>query len=190
MDEEKNKFENYKDEDILMMSLENPSLFEVLVSKYRDSFIRTSYRVLNSHEEAEDSAQDAFVKIYFNAKKFQKRQGVEFKSWAYKILLNCTFSRYRKQKKRHGDAEYQDALLYLTSGENIDYTFEKKETREEIESILKRMPEDLAELLKEHYLSDRSYNEIAQNKAISVNALKMKLFRARKSFKSIIDNKS
>jgi len=179
--------ETLKDEEILIKSLDNPRLFEILVDKYQDSFLRTSQRILKKREEAEDATQDAFVKIYFNAKKFEKRPGIKFKSWAFKILINCTFTRYRKLKKTFGDAEYMDELLYLRDT-NTDVSFERREKSDEIESVLSQMPEDLAELVREHYLNDRPYADIANEKGLTINALKMKLFRARGSFKNILEN--
>lgn len=178
--------EEITDEEIVEKSLENPRLFEVFVTKYQEVFVRTAKKILKSQEEAEDAVQDAFVKIYFNARKFTKRPGIKFKSWAFKILLNCVFTRYRKLKRTFADAEYLDELLYLGEG-NLDFAFEKKEKREEIESILQKMPEDLSGLMREHYLADRPYAEIASCGDMSIPALKMKLFRARKKFKEIYE---
>ncbi len=180
------EYENLKDEEILIKSLQNPRLFELLVDKYRDVFLRTAGRVLKSREEAEDTVQDAFVKIYFNAKKFQKRPGIEFKSWAFRVLVNCAFTRYRKLKKTFQDKEYLDQLLYIPS-EDMDKFLKQKELKDEVLSIIERMPEDLGNLLREHYFDDRPYAEIAVKGNMSVNALKMKLFRARKSFRKVME---
>jgi RNA polymerase sigma-70 factor (ECF subfamily) len=177
-----------KDEEILERSLESPKLFELLVDKYQPVFLRTAMRVLNNKEHAEDACQEAFVKIYFNAKKFHKRPGVEFKSWAFKILMNCTLNHYRRIKRRAGQVEYDDRLLYLIEGvENSgESALEKLETKNLIESVLQKMPGDLSELLREHYLKDKPYEAITREKGITTSALKMKLFRARKSFKNIL----
>lgn len=174
-------FKNLKDEEILEKSLENPRFFEYLVDKYKDSFLRTVTRILNDQEEARDVCQDAFLKIYVHAKKFKKQTGIEFKSWCFKILLNCAFSRYRKLKRSFGDASYEDQYLYAAS--TRDSVFENKECKEEIESVLKRMPEELGSLLADHYLEDKPYVDIAADRGLSLNAVKMKLFRARRVFK-------
>ncbi len=178
--------DNLKDEEILIRSLESPGLFELIVNKYQDSFVRTANRILRSREDAEDAAQEAFVRIYTNAKKFQKRPDVEFKSWAFRILINCTFTKYKKLKRTFTDKEYLDQLLYIPS-EDAEILISKRETKDEIESVIERMPEDLAILIKEHYFEDRPYADIAGEKGMSVNALKMKLFRARKKFKEVFD---
>ncbi len=175
----------FKDEDLVLNSLENPRLFELFVDKYKDSFLRTAKRVLKNQNESEDVVQDAFVKIYFNISKFQKRPGVAFKSWAFKILMNCVFTKYRKLKRSFGDSEYLDELLYI-AGEPNDSDFKKKEKKDEIESILREMPEDLSSLIKEHYIEDKPYAEISSARQMSIPALKMKLFRARKKFKEVM----
>ncbi len=180
-----NDCDGVKDEEILVQSLDNPRLFEHLVQKYQDSFLRTAYRVLNSKEEAEDAVQDAFVKIYFNAKKFRKQEGIEFKSWAFKILFNTALTRYRKVKRSRSDAEYNDALLSVED-KNYDVDFRRRGERDLIESVFGQMPEELSSILRRHYLDDMPYVEISATTGMSIGAIKMKLFRARKLFKDIM----
>lgn len=183
---EKNKIDSLKDEEILSQSLENPRLFEKIVGKYHDGFLRTAQRILNSREEAEDAVQDAFVKIYFNAKKFKKQEGIEFKSWAYKILFNTALTRYRKVKSFRSDAEYKDEILLAVPDKNSDLEFKKRGEQDLIESVFKQMPDDLRSLLRQHYLEDRPYTNISFANNMSIGAIKMKLFRARKLFKEIL----
>jgi len=174
-----------KDEEILIKSLSNPRLFEILVQKYQDSFLRTANRVLNNIEEAEDAVQDAFVKIYFNAKKFKKQDGIEFKSWAFKVLFNTALTRYRRAKRFKTEAEYNDALLSVQD-KDCDADFKRRGERDMIDSVLRQMPDDLSAILKQHYLDDMPYADISASKGISIGAIKMKLFRARKLFKEIL----
>ncbi|PIQ69614.1 MAG: hypothetical protein COY22_01100 [Candidatus Tagabacteria bacterium CG_4_10_14_0_2_um_filter_40_13] len=174
-----------KDEEILIKSLSNPRLFEILVQKYQDSFLRTANRVLNNIEEAEDAVQDAFVKIYFNAKKFKKQDGIEFKSWAFKVLFNTALTRYRRAKRFKTEAEYNDALLSVQD-KDCDADFKRRGERDMIDSVLRQMPDDLSAILKQHYLDDMPYADISASKGISIGAIKMKLFRARKLFKEIM----
>ena len=179
---------DFKDEELLIQSLDNPRLYEKLVQKYQDGFLRTANRVLNNIEEAEDAVQDAFVKIYFNAKKFKKQDGVEFKSWAYKILFNTALTRYRKAKRFKTEAEYNDELLLSVEDKNFDAEFRRRGERDMIESVFKQMPEDLSSILKQHYLEDMPYVDISASNNMSIGAIKMKLFRARKLFKDILSS--
>lgn len=180
-----NSSPNLKDEELLLQSLDNPCLFERLVKKYQESFLRVSNRVLNNKEEAEDAVQDAFVKIYFNAKKFKKQEGIEFKSWAYKILINTALTRYRKVKRTRADTEYNDALLSVED-KNYNIDFKRRGERDLIESVFRQMPEELSSILRRHYLDDTPYVGISATTGMSIGAIKMKLFRARKLFKEIL----
>ncbi|KKT91045.1 MAG: RNA polymerase sigma factor, partial [Parcubacteria group bacterium GW2011_GWC1_45_13] len=91
------------DDEILKKSLDNPSLFSVLIDKYQLPFVRKAQGIVHSKEEAEDIVQETFTKIYLNAGKFKKQPGVEFKSWAWRILVNTSLTHYRKLKKSFGD---------------------------------------------------------------------------------------
>ena len=71
---------NLKDEEVLRLSLDDPSYFSVLVDKYQVPFIRKALGILRNQEEAEDVVQDTFTKIYKYGHKFKKEEGIEFKS--------------------------------------------------------------------------------------------------------------
>src|SRR3990167_5396737 len=109
---------NSKDEEILAASLEKPALFRILVDRYQDAFVRKALGIVRQKEEAEDIVQETFVKIYFNGQKFKKYDGIEFKSWAYKILVNTAISRYRKISKKW-QAESADPLDLELASDNF-----------------------------------------------------------------------
>lgn len=178
---------NLKDEEILTASLENPALFRILVDRYQDAFVRKAFSILRQPEEAEDTVQDAFVKIYLNGKKFKKVEGIEFKSWAYKVLVNTAISRYRKISRKW-QTESNDPLDLEFASEHSLSTEDlvaKSETASIASSLISRLPKPLARLVSLYYIEDLSYKEIAAKEAITVPALKMKLFRAKKLLKNI-----
>ncbi len=183
--------ENLKDEEILAASLEQPTLFKILVTRYQEAFIRKALGIVRQQEEAEDIVQETFVKIYFNGKKFKKMDGIEFKSWAYRILVNTAISRYRKISKKW-QAESNDPLDLETasdsalSTENIILESENKSLTAELVS---RLPKPLARLVSLYYIEDKPYKEIAEQEGITMAALKMKLFRAKKFLRSIAEEK-
>lgn len=184
MDLDKN---NQKDEEILIASLENPALFKILVDRYQEAFIRKSIGILKQQEEAEDIVQETFVKIYFNGKKFKKMEGIEFKSWAYKILVNTAISRYRQISKKW-QMESADPLdLELAS--KRDVSTEDMVLAKEIKSVtadlVSHLPKPLARLVSLYYIEDKSYKEIAEQESMTIPALKMKLFRAKKLLKDL-----
>jgi len=178
---------NLKDEEILALSLETPAMFKILVVRYQEAFIRKALGILKQQEEAEDIVQEAFVKIYFNGKKFNKMEGIEFKSWAYKILINTAISRYRKISKKWQTESTNPPDLELASERDLsteDIVLES-ETKSITADLISRLPKPLARLVSLYYIEDKSYKEIAKQESITVPALKMKLFRAKKILKDL-----
>ena len=178
---------NLKDEEILLVSMEKPALFKIIMDRYEKAFLRKALNIVGQKEEAEDVVQDTFTKVYFYANKFKKRPGIEFKSWAYKILINTAINKYHWLKKRR-KTEFLDTLLYqetLESDENLILAADAKMT---VQDAMSRLPEQTQKLLTSYYLEDKSYKDIAGEAEITVPALKMKLFRAKRLFKKALND--
>lgn len=178
-----------KDEEILLASLKKPALFKVLVDRYEEAFIRKAADILKSREEAEDIVQETFVKIYLNGKKFKKVEGIEFKSWAYKILVNTAISRYRKVNKKWQTESADPLDLELASERNLsteDIVLES-ETKSVTADLISSLPKPLARLVSLYYIEDKSYKDIAKEELMTIPALKMKLFMAKKMLKEFVN---
>lgn len=180
-----NSPEKMKDEEILIASLQEPAMFEILVEKYQEPLFRAAWRVVKSKEEAEDIVQEAFVKMYKNAEKFEKLEGIEFKSWAYKITINNAITHYRKLKR--GEFLSEDPSIYEEPpAEFADVRFSTvSDAKAVVANVLEQMPAHLRSVLERYYLQDKSYKTIAMEEQISIPTLKMRLFRAKKLFKKL-----
>lgn len=179
--------EQRADEVLLLASQNDPRLFQILVERYQQPFLRTALRIVRRHEDAEDVVQEAFLKIYKNAHKFVKQENVQFKSWAYRVLINTSFTHYQKLKKRleHDLSDGEEVVeMNVAAVERPD---EHLHARLIIERVLTELPEDLALILKKHYIEDKAYTTIAAEGATTVTAIKMRLFRARKAAKKLFD---
>ena len=187
----KDEVQNFKDEDILILSQEDPSYFSLIVDKYNEPFLRMARGITHNLEEAEDIVQETFIKIYNNAKRFKKQPGIQFKSWAYKILMNTAFTHYQKLKKTKGNVEYLDPVLYedndnpaLAGG--TEFIFQN-DAKVAIDKVIDKMPPHLGSPLRRYYFEDKSYEDIAKSEKISISTLKMRMFRAKRLFKKLMD---
>lgn len=176
------QWEHEKDEIVLKAALQKPWLFKILIKRYEEAFLRKAKTVVRDEKESEDVVQETFVKIYRYGKNFEKRAGIEFKSWAYKILMNTAFTHYTKLQKEGGKMEFQD---FLAAGElhPQDNYFSKQEMVESVRAALSKMPLALGNALRAYYFDDKSYEDIARDENITLPALKMRLFRAKRIFK-------
>lgn len=180
--------EQIPDEEILRQSLRDPSQFKVLVSKYQEPFLRKAWGIVQKQEDAEDVVQETFVKIYRYGKNFEKRSGIEFKSWAYKILMNTAFTRYQDIKKKVNSVEFLDPVLYDEGEKPLGYTQDLaaiSDAKTVVRAVIQKMPEHLGRILGLYYLEDKSYKDICKLEKISMTALKMRLFRAKRLFKTL-----
>lgn len=180
-------FSSLKDEEVLWLSQEKPSLYKTLVDRYQAAFLRKAQSIVKSPEVAEDIVQEAFVKIYFNAKKFTKQEGIEFKSWAYRVLVNVAITKYRKLKKERA-VEFLDPVLYENLPHEQDLAL-VTDAKAQVESVLARLPKPTARLVALYYLEDKPYKDIAAQEGITIPALKMKLFRAKRMLKEELTKK-
>lgn len=173
------------DDALLKLSIEDPSYFGHLIARYQEAFMRAAVSITRSREEAEDILQEAFTKIYLNGAKFKPEPGASFKSWAYKIVINTSFTHYQKLKKNTGNVTYLDPVLYdedAKTGEETDFA-SLMDHKDVVAATIGKMPEHLGRLLRMYYLEDKSYKDIAKFEKISTTTLKMRLFRAKRLFK-------
>ncbi len=174
-----------KDEEILALSIKTPSLFSTIVDRYEEAFLRKALRIIHKKEEAEDIVQEAFTRIYMNAARFKPQEGATFKSWGYRILLNVTFTHYQKLKKGITNTVELDPDIYEMMPDLQSHDFDKETMRDYVASILSRIPDNLADVLKRYFIDGVPQKEIAAEEGVSVGAIKTRICRAKKEFKKV-----
>jgi RNA polymerase sigma factor (sigma-70 family) len=184
-DEEAQK-EERSDEELLALSLTEPALFAKLVDKYEDAFLRKAERIVGEREAAEDVVQEAFTKIYLYANRFKKQEGASFSSWAYRIVINTALTRYQKRKRDRGATVALDPEIYEMLPDGAD-TAGERELRDEVASVLTRMPAPLARALTAHFLEDKPHEVAAKEAGLSEGAVKTRVHRAKKEFRRVYE---
>lgn len=179
--------EEHTDEELLALSVAHPNLFGLLVRKYEEPFLRKALSIVRGQEAAEDVVQEAFTKIYLNAKKFKKVEGAQFSSWAYRIVINTALTHYARAKRR-GAAEFglDEEIWALIPDKNLQQ-FEKKELQDLVASVLSRMPAPLAKALGMFFIEGKTQEEIAKEGGLSVGAVKTRVHRAKAEFKKVYE---
>ncbi|MGH9374306.1 MAG: RNA polymerase sigma factor [Vicinamibacterales bacterium] len=73
----------------------DPAAFQALVERHRSMVYRVAYQFAGNHHDAEDIAQDVFIKVYRSLDKF--RQDAQLSSWLYRIVMNACIDHRRRQ---------------------------------------------------------------------------------------------
>ena len=160
----------------------NERAFRQLVERHQHAVIGTVARMLNDAHEAEDIAQQVFVRLWNSAPKW--RPEAKFTTYLYTIMRNLVFneSRRRSRKKEISLEEQQEnhpAAMRADGGLSPDEGMEKRELHRSIDAAIAALPEQqrLAVVLRTFEGFD--YEDIAKALDTSVSSVKSLLFRAR-----------
>ncbi len=154
----------------------NVSAYRQMVDRYKDYVYTVAYRVLANREDAEEAAQDAFVKVYKGISSFKGNS--KFSTWLYRIVLNTAIS-YKRKKKI--PVETLEDYKLIGDGEiSKMHEYQQLEQRKFLQLALNTMLPDDVSVITLFYFKELSLEEMSEITGIAVNTLKVKLFRARK----------
>jgi RNA polymerase sigma-70 factor (ECF subfamily) len=161
----------------------NTAAFEVLVHLYEKKIYNFCYHLTGSHEDAQDLAQEVFVKAFYNLSRFRRESS--FYTWLHKIAYNTWVSWQRKRRnaatvplERQGeDGSY---LLDLPDpkADPVDQA-QAGELREFLNRALAGLNNEYRTVLVLREMEGFSYEEIAATTSTSVGTVKSRLNRAR-----------
>ncbi|MCR4283748.1 MAG: RNA polymerase sigma factor [Parcubacteria group bacterium] len=172
------------DEEILSLSIDRPSLFEIIVNRYQNAFLRKAKDIIHDDELARDIVQESFMKIYMSASRFREVEEGSFKAWAYRIILNTSFSFYRKRQKERIWFVDEEVEFYENIADETDYV-KRNELEDFIISVFSKMPKSLSRILSLYYIEDRPQKEIAKIEGVSLQTVKTRVYRAKKELKRV-----
>ncbi len=163
----------------------NKAAFGTLVRQYQDYVFSVTIKVLKNQEEAEEAAQDSFVKAYRALANFEQRS--KFGTWLYQIAWRTAIDRYRSRPKANKSLDDDQSFLQVVDHEATpEEQLQKQNARSLIEQALGQMKPQDATLLTLYYLNEQSVKEIADITGLTESNVKVKLFRLRDALKNIL----
>jgi len=158
-----------------------------LVTRYQQFVFTLTLRFVKNREEAEEVAQDVFIKAYKYLADF--RGDAKFSTWLYTIVNNTCISFLRKKKLV---IHSLDDERVFAKADNQDLGFradgvEQKSRHRMVTEAINRMKPDDAAIITLFYKNEQSLDEIAQILGVEVNAAKVRLHRARARLKELME---
>lgn len=157
--------------------------FAHLVERYQTYVFTITHRVLNNREEAEEAAQDTFVKAFKRLKDY--RQEAKFSTWLYPIARNTAIDYKRRKTRITASIDADESFYYVEDKQSIGQ-FARVQAQQRstyIQQLIQRLSEQDGMLITLFYLKEHSIEEIADIVGMSSSNVKVKLFRLRKKLK-------
>ena len=160
--------------------------FDLLVRKYQHRVLKLVSRFVSDAAEAEDVAQEAFLKAYRALASF--RGDSAFYTWLYRIAINTAKNALVSNRRRpvDFDLDLQDPEQYdrharLKEGDTPEGVLLTEEIRNVVERAMEQLPEDLRTAIILRELEGLSYEEIAEAMDCPVGTVRSRIFRAREA---------
>ena len=160
--------------------------FDLLIQKYQHRIVSLVCRYVSDHAEAQDVAQEAFIKAYRAIGRF--RGDSAFYTWLYRIAINTAKNWIVAKNRRPpaSDIDAVDAEQYAMSSRLKETsTPENEMMREEIErtvfDTIASLPEDLRTAIMLREMDGMSYEEIATTMECPIGTVRSRIFRAREA---------
>ena len=160
--------------------------FDILVLKYQHKIVKLVMRYVRDAEEAQDVAQEAFLKAYRALPSF--RGDSAFYTWLYRIAINTAKNYLVAQRRRPLDYELdlQDPDQYemhgrLKESDTPEGLLLSEEVQAAITKAIDHLPDDLRTAIILRELDGMSYEEIAQTMECPVGTVRSRIFRAREA---------
>ncbi|HEY3403413.1 MAG TPA: sigma-70 family RNA polymerase sigma factor [Ohtaekwangia sp.] len=144
-----------------------------LVDKHKSYAFTIAYKILQNRGEAEEAAQDAFIKAYHHLAGFNRQS--KFSTWLFRIVFNTAISYKRKSRQQFQDIE-KTVVAYSQEGESI---LEKSDQKRFLRQALAKLNEADRTALSLFYLEELSLEEIAEITGTQANTVKVRIHRAR-----------
>lgn len=152
--------------------------FSYLVDKYQDMVFTLAFRILKNRENAEEVAQDSFVKVYQNIGKFRSKS--KFSTWLYRIVYNTAISRVRVKQKTTMSIDNQKFFEIGDDDQNVSKSFDIENNKMILQRLLNKLDESDRALITLYYLDECKVSEISEITGQNRSNIKVKLHRTRK----------
>jgi RNA polymerase sigma-70 factor (ECF subfamily) len=169
--------------------------YEVLVRTHSSRLLAVTRRILTSEDDARDAVQDAFILAFRNIRTFEGESRLS--TWLHRVAINAALMKLRSRRRR--PEEPLDPLLpsYQDDGHHVeqfqsweepaDDALARRRRRALVRESIERLPENYRTVLLLRDIEEIGTEEAAQMLGISVNAVKIRLHRARQALRTLLD---
>ena len=164
-----------------------------IVNLYQHKLYQICYRMLGNKQEAEDIAQEAFVRAYINLHSYDQKR--KFSTWLYRIATNLCIDRIRKKKPDYYlDAEVAgtdglDMYSQIAADEKLpEDVVTQMELQERIQYEISQLPDKYRSVIVLKYIEELSLQEISEILDMPLGTVKTRIHRGREALRKQLNN--
>jgi RNA polymerase sigma-70 factor, ECF subfamily len=164
-----------------------------IVNLYQHKLYQVCYRMLGNKQEAEDIAQEAFIRAYINLHSYDQKR--KFSTWLYRIATNLCIDRIRKKKPDYYlDAEVAgtdglDMYSQIAADEQLpEEAVEQMELQDRIQYEISRLPDKYRSVIVLKYIEEMSLQEISEILDMPLGTVKTRIHRGREALRKQLNN--
>jgi len=166
--------------------------YDELVKRYQERIYATVYHMTSNHEDANDLAQESFVKAFQALKSF--KGGSSFYTWLYRIAVNKTINFLKQRKNRQHmslndldfNAEHDPDLVALISDKTPRREVGLTELQEKLNAALLKLSDSHRMAVVLHDVQGLSHEEIAKIMKCNIGTVRSRLFYARQQLQALL----
>jgi len=166
--------------------------YDDLVKRYQERIYATIYHMTGNHEDANDLAQESFIKAYSALKSF--KGGSSFYTWLYRIAVNKTINFLKQRRNKHHlslndmdfNAEHDPDLVALISDKTPTRAVNLSELQEKLNEALLKLSEPHRMVVVLHDVQGVSHEEIADIVGCNIGTVRSRLFYARQQLQGYL----
>lgn len=156
-----------------------------IVDKYKSFVFNIALKILNKREDAEEVAQDSFIKAFkaIDGFKYQSK----FSTWLYRITFNNAISRTRQKKffQQEINEDITESVNLSTGADGLE-NLNRIDRRDVLRAALENLSEEENLLISLYYYEENAMSEVAEIVGLEENLVKVKIHRARKKLHSLL----
>lgn len=186
MNEQTNHSEDLDQDLVRRVQQGDKSAFDLLVIKYQHRIVHLVNRYVKDAHEAQDVAQDTFIKAYRALADFRGESA--FYTWLYRIAINTAKNYLLSRTRRHSefeleiqDAEQVENALQLKDMDTPEDQLMNEQIVEVIKLAIEKLPEEMRIAITLREFEGMSYEEIAEAMDCPIGTVRSRIFRAREA---------
>jgi RNA polymerase sigma factor (sigma-70 family) len=168
--------------------------YDDLVRRYQERIYATIYHMTSNHEDANDLAQDTFIKAYQALKSF--KGGSSFYTWIYRIAVNKTINFLKQRKNRSHmslndldfNAEHDPDLVALVSDKTPRRDAGLTELQEKLNEAMLKLSDSHRLVVTLHDVQGLAHEEIAEIMGCNIGTVRSRLFYARQQLQGYLSD--